>query len=769
MVAALTWGEVLAALVFGGINLFTAIFGVPFLGGGYISLSPMAAMATYLILGAVPAAWVIFASEVLYSVVRYFNWEKLEPGDPRPTLREAFSRTLTNAFMQTASLLAGHLAYSGLGEGTPAFIIGWQQVIPLLLFTAAYLGTNYVLVSGQLYVMSSPAEFAAYLRSIPRSVAYELLPMLFAPLIAQVYLRLGWGDFWVLLVAIVVTSLMIRRLGLISARLERRVAELSSLQAVGQALSASLDLNEILQAVYTQTIRLMPADNFYIALYDREHDEVTFPLAFEEGQPRQMGARRAGNSLTEYILRTQKPLLLKENVGQQVEQMGLKRSGRPAQSWLGVPILAGNASLGVIALQSFTTPRLYDESHLEILMTIASQAAIAIQNARLYSRTDEALAQRVSELNSILATTREGILLLNTQWDVVAANPAISRMVGMVESDLIGCSLATYAGSTQTLQLLTQLGYTVHGLQAECQALLQGATDSQRKIIRRSEPPETFYERTLTPVRERSAADAITGWLLVFRDVTEETALVRLRDEMTHMLVHDLRSPLVSIKGSLDMIADGEREYLDDLVDLGRRGVDRMLNMVNQLLDINRLESQRLPVHLQACDVNTLASDVVGRLAYLATAAQIDLQVDLPYDLPPLWVDPDLITRVFYNLVDNAIKFTPDGGRVRLWAVRDPQAPEKFLRVAISDTGPGIPPEAQARLFKKFQQVIVQSRRKGTGLGLPFCKLAVEAHGGEIGVESVPDLGTTFFCRLPISPSLATASPNTVTPHKPSP
>lgn len=749
--AALTWGEVLAALVFGGINLFTAIFGVPFLGGGYISLSPMAAMATYLILGALPAAWVIFTSEVLYSVVRYLNWEKLEPDDPRPAWQEAFRRTLVNAFMQTTSLLAGHWAFSTLGEQTPAIVIGWRQVLPLLAFSAAYLVTNYVLVSGQIYIISPGDEFTAYLRSIPRSFTYELLPMLFAPLIAQVYLHLGWGDFLVLLVAIGIASLMMRRLSLTSQRLQRRVAELSGLQAVGQALSSSLDLNEILQTIYRQTIRLMPADNFYIALYDSEHDEVTFPIAFEEGKPVELRARRAGNSLTEYILRSQKPLLLRENIGEHVERLGVKRSGRPAKSWLGVPILAGNTSLGVIALQSFTTPRLYDESHLEILMTIASQAAIAIQNARLYSRTDEALAQRVSELNSILATTSEGILLLDNRWDVVAANPAISRMVGIAESDLLGCSLATYAGESQTLQLLTQLGYTVHDLQTECQELTQTPTASRRKIIRRSEPAEAYYERTLTPVCERSPQQTIIGWLLVFRDVTEETALARLRDEMTHMLIHDLRSPLVSIKGSLDMIADGEREYLEDLVDLGRRGVDRMLNMVNQLLDINRLESQRLPIHPQACDVNALASDVVGRLAYLATAAQIHLQVDLPYDLPPLWVDPDLMTRVLYNLVDNAIKFTPDGGTVRLWARRDPKDPEKFLWVAVSDTGPGIPPEAQERLFKKFQQVLIQGRRKGTGLGLPFCKLAVEAHGGDIWVDSPKGGGTTFVCRLPIS------------------
>jgi len=118
--------------------------------------------------------------------------------------------------------------------------------------------------------------------------------------------------------------------------------------------------------------------------------------------------------------------------------------------------------------------------------------------------------------------------------------------------------------------------------------------------------------------------------------------------------------------------------------------------------------------------------------------------------LPSLYVDPEFIDRVLHNLVDNAIKFTPDNGRVRLWVKRDPENP-KALLIGVTDSGPGIPSGELQRVFEKFQQTSVSGRRVGTGLSLPFCKLAVEAHGGQIWVESEVGKGSTFIVRLPVA------------------
>jgi len=254
----------------------------------------------------------------------------------------------------------------------------------------------------------------------------------------------------------------------------------------------------------------------------------------------------------------------------------------------------------------------------------------------------------------------------------------------------------------------------------------------------------------------------ISGWLLVFREVTEEVELERLRDEMTHMLVHDLRSPLTIVRGSLEMIeetaAEGDVESVDRLVELARRSSGDVLRMVNQLLDISKLESGQLVIKSESVQVERLIENTASQYAGLAAQARITLARAVEPGLPPLHADPELIVRVLSNLVDNALKFTPDDGHVLLWAKEESTVEGRAVAIGVSDDGPGVPESAKARLFRKFEQVVsTEGRRRGTGLGLPFCKLAVEAHGGEIWVESPATAarssgggaGSTFAFRLP--------------------
>jgi PAS domain S-box-containing protein len=413
--------------------------------------------------------------------------------------------------------------------------------------------------------------------------------------------------------------------------------------------------------------------------------------------------------------------------------------------------VAGDQCLGVIAVQSYETPLAYDSSHQEVLATIAAQAAVAIQNANLYARTDEALARRVQELNSILRTTREGILLLDLGWRVLAANRALADLVGSAQLDLAGQTLdAPQPGREKPLVEL--LGYKLADLEADCQDLSRGEWTRKRAVVALG-PPERHVERTLAPVRDREGT--ITAWLLVFRDMTEEVELARLREDMTHMLVHDLRSPLTVLKSSLEMMkligASGDAESLDKFLAMAQRGSERMLSMVNELLDVSKLEAGQLVLHPEPVEVESLLKDTAARLALLASAAQITLEIAAEPDLPPLHVDSQLVARVLNNLVDNAIKFTPDDGHIRLWARLDAASAPGAMLVGVSDTGPGIPAEERDKLFAKFQVTSTSGRRAGTGLGLAFCKLAVEAHGGEIWAESEPGQGSTFVMTLPIS------------------
>lgn len=736
-----------AALLFTPLIAFTAVFGVP-LAGGLVSLLPMTTVAAYLVTGLMPAAWATFVAAVIHGMIRSRWAESLQL--PREAGRpQRITVTAINATMHTTGVLAGGLVFQALGGSTPLTTVASHDILPLLLLGLTFLAVNHLIVSPAIAARGR-AALRLYFRSLPSLIFYEGGPLVFAPLMALIYTRLGLVQFLLFALLIIIASLITRSLALTSRRLERRVQELDSLQAIGQALSASLNLDTILTAIHAQVAALMPAQNFYVALYNTETDEVSFPLAIEEGKQVPWRSRRMGNGLTEYVLRTHAPLLIRRDVGTVLAELGLEQIGRPAASWLGVPLVSESESLGVIAVQSYTTPDAYDVSHQEILATIAAQAAVAIKNARLYARTDEALTRRVRELDSILRTTREGILLLDSNWQAVAANRALAEFLGVAQAELTGPVMDARPGGDALIRLI---GYTPEELRHACQNTSEEEWPRKENIIVPG-PPERHLERTLAPVRDREGST--TGWLLVFRDLSEEMALARLREDMTRMLVHDLRSPLTVLNGGLEMLqsalTEKRLEEAEYLLKMARRGSDRLLDLINALLDISKLESGQLLLSPSPVNVGELLRDTVTRLLPLADEAHITIEIAVAPALPPLYVDAGLIERVMYNLLDNAIKFTPDNGRVRLWARLDPEHTPAAMLVGVSDTGPGIPPEAHSRLFEKYQQIpSVVGRRSGTGLGLPFCKLAVEAHGGQIWVESQVGKGSTFVVRLPVA------------------
>lgn len=740
-------GVLVPGVLFCLLVIFTTTFGVP-LGGGRMSLVPMTAVAAYLVVGLVPAIWVVILGALSEEVIRYLWAERL--GMRRETdLLSILGLGAANVLISAGSILASGAVFAVLGGTVPLTAVTLPLLPPLLLLGLTYLAANY-LIAGLYIAARSRKALRLYGRSLPNLLLYEGAPLVFAPLMAMIYTGLGLPWFILFAAVLVLASLIIHNLSITSQRLERRVKELGSLQAVGQALSASLDLGTILEAIYRQVSELMPAQNFYVALYEPDSDEVSFPLAIEDGRPVHWSARRAGNGLSEYVLRTRAPLLIRSDVANSLKQLGVVAIGRPAASWLGVPICAGQESLGVIAVQSFSPDELYDEAHREVLVTIATQAAVAIQNAHLYARTDQALARRVQELDSILRTAQEGILLLDTAWRILAANRTLSDFLGLSRGELTGSLRAAVEGENP---VLARMEYTTDTLAVDCQALLQEESAYKRQTVLLPGPPERPVERTLTPVRDQQGT--VTGWLIVLRDLTEERELARLREEMTHLLIHDLRSPLTVMQGSLGLIERLLRQEnygeLPRLLAMAQHGNEQLLDMINQLLDISRLESAQISLRLEPIAVSDLLQRVAERFAPLAQATGLDLQVEVEPDLPPLQADVALIGRVLSNLVDNAIKFTPNGGQVRLWARRaSPDSPAGIL-LGVRDTGPGIPAEYQGQLFKKFLQIQSQaSRRRGTGLGLYFCRLVANSHGGQIWVESQAGQGSNFILRLPL-------------------
>jgi two-component system sensor histidine kinase/response regulator len=225
--------------------------------------------------------------------------------------------------------------------------------------------------------------------------------------------------------------------------------------------------------------------------------------------------------------------------------------------------------------------------------------------------------------------------------------------------------------------------------------------------------------------------------------------LQELSDSLVHMIVHDLRSPLAVTMGNLDLfdMTDNQtvtEEGADSLKQV-RLSTQRLLGMVNSLLDVNKMEAGQLNLCLKPCDLEALGRDSLEAQKSILGRRSVEL-VGPPQTVNVV-ADQDLISRVLQNLVANAIKYAPDGSLIRL-VIENADA---TVRVSISDSGCGIAPEHHARIFCKFGQVKRGGARVGTGLGLTFCKLAVEAHGGRIGVASQVGEGSTFWFEIPLT------------------
>jgi signal transduction histidine kinase len=227
----------------------------------------------------------------------------------------------------------------------------------------------------------------------------------------------------------------------------------------------------------------------------------------------------------------------------------------------------------------------------------------------------------------------------------------------------------------------------------------------------------------------------------------------RLRQDTSDLIIHDLRNPLASMFGVISMLEvvlpEDVLQANHDLIEIAKSSYRRLQRLIDSLLDVSKLESGEAPLNLAPTDLQFLIKETARRLSLTLKSSGIDLILDIPHPLPILIADEERIDRVLGNLVDNALKFSPKGGKVILSALVE----QEQVKVSVTDNGPGIPRVERERIFERFSQASsTKNRRRGFGLGLTFCRLAIIAHGGDIWVEDGESgAGSRFIFTLPIT------------------
>ncbi|MEJ2013471.1 MAG: ATP-binding protein [Anaerolineales bacterium] len=413
---------------------------------------------------------------------------------------------------------------------------------------------------------------------------------------------------------------------------------------------------------------------------------------------------------------------------------------RKGSSLLLAPLAIGQRTLGLLEVTS-QKPGGFSSEAERIAQSIAIQAAIAFENTGLFQSTIEGHDRLMAIMNS----TREGVIMIDLHGRMLLVNKLAGEFAALdhraMENHLI---------TDPELHLETRLGYQRGDIQNLLAALARGTSYyAGSNTFQTSKDDARFLQRNDSPVFD-SDGDLI-GWLIVLRDVTQQRELEQSRNQLTEMIVHDLRGPLTAILSGLTLlkthIDEGpDSPVVEQAITVSERSVQQMLGLVNSLLTISNLESGSARLNIEMLDLATMLREIVE--IYLPEANKSGIIIDLDVEtIPEIQGDREKIARVFSNLIDNALKFTPTGGQVKLSLT---QAGD-LADIQIIDSGPGIPMEYRERIFDRYGQIPGTSgRRRGTGLGLAFCKLAVDAHDGRIWVEDSPAGGSNFHIQLPI-------------------
>lgn len=514
------------------------------------------------------------------------------------------------------------------------------------------------------------------------------------------------------------------------AESQRQARVMTALAASAAAINASLRMDEVLQLILEEIIQALQVETVALALVEPNGDLV-FHAATGDHKKGIIGKRvKSGQGVIGWVTHEGESVVIPSVKDDPRFVPGELFDGLEAYAMSIAPIFAQEHVIGI--LQAINPDSgVFDPDALLVLRGIGNLAGSTIQHAQLFERL-QAAHKNYRELfddsvDPILITGWDGKIHESNRQAAVITEYTSRQLQGMPIDLLHDGVHDDKMVDRETLKSGKIISY-----EAELK------TKSGRKIPIQVNVRKVVFEE----------AESMQ-WLM--RDISERKGLDSLREDLTSMIYHDLRSPLANIVSSLDVLSTifpgEENETIQSVTTIARRSTDRIQRLVSSLLDINRLEAGQTIVSQQAVTPAILVEDVMDAVRPQVESRHQILKSLITDNLPPVWVDVDMIRRVLINLMENASKFSAPKGRVELGGKQE----EEWVQFWVQDDGPGIPMAEQEQIFEKFTRLKRQDNSRGLGVGLAFCRLAVKGHGGKIWVESEVGKGSKFILTLPVA------------------
>lgn len=533
-------------------------------------------------------------------------------------------------------------------------------------------------------------------------------------------------------------------------RLAAEKSQLETLYEITRELSSSLDLRRALQKALNEAVAAIPAEMGAILLVDDTGERVAPEAKINWGNT----AVPLASLPPDWQLGQSAPPLILNDLQAEEQEAWLKTLSSPETASLIVSPLIANGEFRGLLVAANSRPGVFDSNHARLFHNVLGQIATAIGNAEVYRLISEQ-AQEMGQMlrrqqeegtrsQAILTSIADGVVVNDTEGRVILVNPVAERILGVSADDLLGEDLRRFFSFLDTKE------------EQEAVAAIETLLDTQHLEVTKTfkmrlTVGDRIIHTSMSPVLTQRSD--FLGVVTVLRDITKEVEADRAKSEFVSTVSHELRTPMTSIKGYTELVYAGAAGPINEsqrrFLGIIKNNTDRLTALINDLLDISRVETGRVRFEAKPLQIGKVVADVINALSGQAETNDQTLTYEVVGGLPDIMGDRDRLNQVLTNLIGNAIHYTPQGGQVEVQVYPVAGA----VRVDVRDTGIGIDPQDMARIFERFYRSdnpLVQEQR-GTGLGLSIVKMFIEMHGGRVWVASTPEKGSTFTFILPVT------------------